>query len=235
MWTPQGTLSRTLAPAVNTVQSAYVLAASPDGSWLAVAPRAPLILMYDLKNPRLIAVLHPRNTQPILQLSFLADCRTLAALSTDSRLTMFDVEAATELYTAQLYSPAVQVCAERRGNYAIAVTAGGAASLHDLAAVRQGGMCEDATPLRHTQPQDLHLLQLQTISALPPDSRALDTPAQNSSVAPKARSKSAAAKQKSTTRAHRSRARSHEDSEHKGNLKSKERILCVCPHPCTDI
>jgi hypothetical protein len=227
LWTPQGTLSRTLPPPVDTVQSDYVLAASPDGSWLAIAPRAPLILLYDLKNPRLIAALHPRNTQPILRLSFTSDARTLAALSTDSRLTMFDIEAATELFCAQLCSPAVHVCVERRGNYAVAVTGGGTVSLHDLAAVRRSAMSEDPTPLRHTRPQDLHLLRLQPIPAAPAAAAVLRT---ETADAPQGIWKrvDADGKQQSTTQPHRSRARSQGAGDRQaGASASRERILRV--------
>lgn len=215
---------------MDTVLSDYVLAASPDGSWLAIAPRAPLIFLYDLKNLRLIAALHPRNTQPILRLSFLSDARTLAALSTDSRLTMFDVEAATEIYSAQLCSPAAQVCVERRGNYAVSVTAGGTASLHDLAAVRQTAMCEDPTPLRHTQPQDLHLLQLQPNPAAPSALAAVDVPSVGSPAFPRARSKPAAARQERITQPARSRARSlGAGGRHTSASASREKILRVRP------
>lgn len=214
---------------MDTTQSDYVLAASPDGSWLAIAPQAPLIVLYDLKNPRLIAALHPRNSQPILRLSFLADARTLAALSTDSRLTMFDVEAATELYSAQLCSPAAQVCVERRGNYAVSVTAGGTASLHDLAAVRQTAMSEDSTPLRHTHPQDLHLLQLQPIPVASSARAAGEVP----SVGTAARGtqpKTAATKHQGITRPDRTRARSQGATGRQvGTSVSRDKILCVRP------
>eukprot|EP00892_Ulva_mutabilis_P009022 jgi/Ulvmu1/6492/UM003_0125.1 len=137
MWTSQGILSHRLEPPPAVSPTSYSLAVAPNGQWLAAAPSTPLLLLYDLQHPRLVTAMHPTNQHPILQLSFLADSRTLAALTSDSRITFTDVETARQLYSIKLPSPAAAMCVERRGNYATAVTTGGTISLHDVAAIRE--------------------------------------------------------------------------------------------------
>lgn len=173
LWTPRGILSHRLEPPASVPSTSYALAVAPNGLWLAAAPSTPLLLLYDLQHPRLVTAMHPKNQHPVLQLSFLADSRTLAVLSSDSRITFTDVESARQLFSLQLPSPAAAMCVERRGNYAAAVTSGGTVSLHDVAAVREAvpllpaaaDSLSDPCMLKRTAPAALRSLDLR---ALPP-------------------------------------------------------------------
>lgn len=189
MWTSQGMLSHQLESPPAVPPTSYTLAVAPNGMWLAAAPRTPLLLLYDLQQPRLITAMHPKNQNPILQLAFLADSRTLAALTSDSKLTFTDVENARHLYTVQLPSPSTAVCVERRGNYAAAVTTGGTASLHDLSVVREAaalvppppGTLSAATTLKRTAPRELADLDLRP---LPPQRSAAAVPQRSAAAVP---------------------------------------------------
>lgn len=182
LWTSQGILSQQLEPPPAVPPTSYTLAVAPNGLWLAAAPRTPLLLLYDLQHPHLITAMHPKNQNPILQLAFLADSRTLAALTTDSKLTFTDVETARHLFAVQLPSPSAAVCVERRGNYAAAVTTGGTVSLHDLSVVREAaalvppppGTLPASAALKQTAPRELADLDLRP---LPPQRPAAAVPA----------------------------------------------------------
>jgi hypothetical protein len=135
-----------LHPPVDLASSHFTIAAAPDGHWLATAPHASLILLWDLHQNHLVCGFHLCSGRVVLQLSFLpGDYQTLAVLTDDSCLTLLSVPSGEAVATAQLCANVDSLATERRGNYAVTVATDGTAALYDMPVLRAASPAASAS------------------------------------------------------------------------------------------